>query len=218
MDVNDKFGLNQQEQERLFQIRKTFQVSLNKLSSNDTKEIGYQECKRVIDFNTDPACLRIYLSLLCERHKNSTTSNKELQILLFGHLARVYRGNLLDPLDKPPSLLKTVVRVCENIHSFLKENSTQIQTACASSLMEILDHCFSSKEDKLSLSLIFYEPMAVVINGGLDQIGQMGAAMCIQKLLEYLIASKHEALLDFVVPKLIQLFYVKKSTLTFIEN
>ncbi len=124
VDVNDKFGLNQQEQDRLFQIRKSFQVSLNKLSSNDTKEIGYQECKRVIDFNTDPACLRIYLSLLCERHKNSTTSNKELQILLFGHLARVYRGNLLDPLDKPPSLLKTVVRVCENIHSFLKENST----------------------------------------------------------------------------------------------
>jgi hypothetical protein len=107
--------------------------------------------------------------------------------MLFGHLAKVYRGNLLDPLDKPPSLLKTVVRVCENIHSFLKENSTQIHTACASSLVEILDHCFTSKEDKLSLSLIFYEPMAVVINGGLDQIGQMGASMCIQKLLEYLI-------------------------------
>ena len=37
--IADKFGLNQQEQERLFQIRKNFQVSLNKLSSNDTKEI-----------------------------------------------------------------------------------------------------------------------------------------------------------------------------------
>lgn len=88
--------------------------------------------------------------------------------MLFGHLARVYKGQLLDPLDKPPSLLKTVVRVCENIHSFLKEPSTLIQIACANSLMDILDNCFSSKEDKLSLSLIFYEPMAVVINGGLD--------------------------------------------------
>jgi hypothetical protein len=61
--------------------------------------------------------------------------------------------------------------------------------------------------------------MAVVINGGLDQIGQMGAAMCIQKLLEYLIASKHEALLEFVVPKLVQLFYVRRGKfLIYLEN
>ena len=40
--------------------------------------------------------------------------------------------------------------------------------ACANSLIDILDNCFATKEDKLSLSLIFYEPMAVVINGGLD--------------------------------------------------
>lgn len=40
IDITDKFGLNQAEQERLFQIRKSFQVALNKLSSNDTKEIG----------------------------------------------------------------------------------------------------------------------------------------------------------------------------------
>ena len=38
-DINDKFGLNQAEQERLFQIRKSFQVALNRLSSNDTKEV-----------------------------------------------------------------------------------------------------------------------------------------------------------------------------------
>lgn len=38
-DSVDKFGVNQAEQERLFQIRKSFQVSLNKLSHNDTKEV-----------------------------------------------------------------------------------------------------------------------------------------------------------------------------------
>jgi hypothetical protein len=118
--------------------------------------------------HNDPACLRIYLSLLCEKHKNSTTSNKELQIVLFGHLAKVYKGQLLDPLDKPPNLMKTVVRVCENIHSYMKEPSPVIHQAIAHSLVDILEHCFTSKEDKLSLSLIFYEPMAVVINGGID--------------------------------------------------
>ena len=121
--------------------------------------------------NNDPSCLRVYLSLLCEKHKNSTTTNKEYQIMLFGHLARVYKAHLLDPLDKPPNLMKTVVRVCENIHSYLRENSTIIHQACANSLSDILENCFGSKDDKLSLSLIFYEPMAVVINSGHDQAG-----------------------------------------------
>jgi hypothetical protein len=75
---------------------------------------------------------------------------------------------MLDPLDKPPNLMKTVVRVCESIHSYMKESSPGIHQAIANSLVDILEHCFSSKEDKLSLSLIFYEPMAVLLNGGLD--------------------------------------------------
>lgn len=164
----------------------------------------------IIEQNNDPACLRIFLSLLCEKHKNSTTSNKELQIILFGQLAKVYKGQLLDPLDKPPNLIKTVVRICEKIHSFMKESSTLIHLACANSLVDILDNCFASKDDKLSLSLIFYEPMAVVINGGMDQIGQLAAALCIQRLLEFLIDNKHEQLFDFIVPKFVQLFYKTK--------
>jgi hypothetical protein len=125
-------------------------------------------------------------------------------------LAKVYRSHLLDPLDKPPNVIKTVVRICENIHGFLKEASPLIHLACANSLVDILDNCFYSKEDKLSLSLIFYEPMAVVINGGLDILGQMGAATCIIKLFEYLIKSKQEMLLDFIAPKFVQLFHRSK--------
>lgn len=134
--------LSQAEQDRLFNVRRSFQESLSKLSKTDTKEVGINECKKIIDSNFDQHCLRIYLSLLCEKHKNATTSNKELQVLLFGHLAKVYKQDFLDPLDKPPNLLKTIVRVCENIHSFLKENSTIIHLACSNSLLEILEHCF----------------------------------------------------------------------------
>ena len=141
-DPKSQYTLNQQEQDRLFNVRRCFQESLNKISKNDTKEVGMNECKKIIENNSDQGSLRVYLSLLCEKHKNSTTSNKELQVLLFGHLAKVYKTELLDPLDKPPNLLKTIVRVCENIHSFLKENSTLIHQACASSLCDILDYCF----------------------------------------------------------------------------
>ena len=92
----------------------------------------------------------------------------------------------------------------------MKESSTLIHLACANSLIEILENCFASKEDKLSLSLIFYEPMAVVISGGLDILGQLAASMCIMKLLEYLIQNKHEQLYDFIVPKFVQLFHVSE--------
>ncbi|CDW71424.1 UNKNOWN [Stylonychia lemnae] len=202
------FNLNQIETDRLFKIRRSFQQALNKLSTNDTKEVGVNECKRIIEANCDQASLRVYLSLLCEKHKNSTTSNKELQVLLFGHLAKVYKSEMLDPLDRPPNLLKTIVRVCETIHSFLKENSTLIHLACANSLVEILDNCFDQKEDKLSLSLIFYEPLASVINGGYDKMGQLAASVCILKLLEYLIEKGHNGFFDFLCPKFIQLFIV----------
>lgn len=53
----------------------------------------------------------------------------------------------------------------------MKENSSLIHLACANSLVEVLDNCFPSKDDKMSLSLIFYEPMAAIINGGCDMIG-----------------------------------------------
>jgi hypothetical protein len=36
--VMEKFNVNQEEQKRLFQVRKDFQTSLNKLSNNETKE------------------------------------------------------------------------------------------------------------------------------------------------------------------------------------
>ena len=74
----------------------------------------------------------------------------------------------------------------------MKEQSSLIHLACANSLVDILDCCFASKDDKLSLSLIFYEPMAVVISGGMDQLGQLAASLCLLKLFEYLIEHKHE--------------------------
>jgi hypothetical protein len=80
------------------------------------------ELKSLIQQNRDRDALRVYLSLLAENHKSATTSNKELQVLLFGVIAGAYGKRLLDPLDKVPSLLKSIVRICEMIHKFLKVN------------------------------------------------------------------------------------------------
>ena len=84
------------------------------------------ELRAIIKENPTSKHLRMYLSLLCEKHKIANTTNKELIVLLFGYIAQVYKTNLLDPLDKPPNLIKTVVRMTEEISLYLKENSTMI--------------------------------------------------------------------------------------------
>ena len=117
---------------------------------------------------------------------------------------------MLDPLDKPPNILKSVVRVCENIHSHLRENSTVIHNACATSLIDVLENCFPQKEDKLTLSLIFYEPLAAIINGGYDKMGQLAASYCLEKLFDFLISKNYTSLYEFLSPKFVQLFIKSK--------
>ena len=85
-----------------------------------------KQLKKIIKDNISPRSLRIFLGLLCEKHKVANTSNKELIVLLFGHIASVFQTNMLDPLDKPPNLVKTVVRMCDEITTYLKENSSMI--------------------------------------------------------------------------------------------
>ena len=110
------------------------------------------------------------MSLLCEKHKSANTNNKELIVLLFGNIAEVYKLELLDPIDKPPNLMKTVVWIVEEITTYLKENSSMIHKACAHSIVELFEHCTPSKEDKLTISLIFYEPLAAIISSGCDKM------------------------------------------------
>lgn len=51
------------------------------------------------------------MSLLCEKYKGISPSNKELLVLLFGYLAKSYQLEMVDPLDKEPSIIKTIARV-----------------------------------------------------------------------------------------------------------
>jgi len=45
-----------------------------------------------------------------------------------------------------------------------------IHKACAHSIVELFEHCTPSKEDKLTISLIFYEPLAAIISSGCDKM------------------------------------------------
>lgn len=51
-----------------------------------------------------------------------------MEVLVLGFIASVYKKNLVDPMDKPPSLLKTVVRLAEGIHAYFKVKRNRIET------------------------------------------------------------------------------------------
>lgn len=166
-------------------LRNNFQRSLGKLNDNATKEVGFSELKTMISTHTSSDALRVYLSLLSILYENCSQSAKEIQVLLLGYISSVYRENLLDPLDKPTSLLKTVVRITEIIQNYLKENSLVIHKACSLSLQELYDNCMP-KDDINGIILIFLDPLLSIITSGSHKMSQTGAGVCLAEFIIHL--------------------------------
>ena len=58
--------------------------------------------------------------------KSSNIQTKECELFIIGFIAKTYKENLIDPLDKNASLVKTVLRACEFIHTYFKESDSSI--------------------------------------------------------------------------------------------
>lgn len=102
--------------------------------------------------------------------------------------------------------MKTVVWIVEEITTYLKENSSIIHKACAHSVVEVFENCTPSKEDKLTISLIFYEPLAAIISSGCDKMAQQAATHCLYIFIHHIIQWDYETLINYLCPKLIALF------------
>jgi hypothetical protein len=75
----------------------------------DTREQSMKDIKGMITQYKTTSNLRVWLSVLSENR----TKNAEYEVLVIGFIVSQYRKGLLDPLDKTPSLEKTVFRICE---------------------------------------------------------------------------------------------------------
>lgn len=60
------------------------------------------------------------ISLLTESKNYPSIANQELIILTIGIIASNYGERLLDPLDKPPNIIKSVSRLNDIVFRFLK--------------------------------------------------------------------------------------------------
>lgn len=117
------FGKLLNEKNLISELRKNFLKSLTKLNDHDTKEIAFSELKDLINNFCTPEALRIYLNSLSTNYTTCTLAAKEIQAVLIGFIASVFQDNLLDTLDKPPSILKTVARMCDILLNYLRVNN-----------------------------------------------------------------------------------------------
>ena len=169
-------------------IENKFQICLSKINSFETRNIALNDIKLLISTNkNNPKALRHFISSLKIQNKSSSISNsaKEVQAMIYGIIAKEFKENLYDPIDKPPNLIKSIERLLTQLREGYLQSNTQIQNAVAESYIKILIYCMP-KNDLSLIILVFFEPLINIINSGANLIFQQGAALVLCKLIEYI--------------------------------
>ena len=168
------------------ELRKQFINLLEKLTDNNTREIGNKGLKQLIlDNNNSYHALRIFLNSLM----NFNTENlkaKEMIILLFGYIAQIYENNLLDPIDSPPSLIHSINRIVSHIRNkHMKSNNYAILKSCSYVILQIFDHCMP-KNDIDNINKIFIGPFINDINNAFHIYVKNGCCIYINDLVYHI--------------------------------
>jgi len=164
-------------------------------------------CQEIITANTEQKHLRLYLSQLCvQTNVLRITRNRELQVLLLGHVANTYKTSLLDPIDKPASIFKSIARILDQICTHMKENSALVQQACGKSFVEVFESCTPNKDEKKYISLLFYERLDSIIVGGSDKVAQKAACFSLSQFVKHIIDQEYTTLVEYFCPKIVGLF------------
>ena len=164
-------------------LRNEFQLLLGKLNNNSTKEIAFSQIKDLIKNNNTQNDLRIYISCLSTNNQTCSIGAKEIYALLYGLISNVYQENLMDPLDNPPNIIKTINRILNHIFKFyLSYNSYNIHKACALSICDIFENCMPKDNLKI-IKMIFIESLLNLISIGTNKIIQNGAAICLSDFI-----------------------------------
>ena len=140
------------------ELRKQFINYLEKLTDNNTRDLGNKGLKQLIlDNSNSYQALRIFLNSLMNFNTDNLKA-REILILLFGYIGQVYENNLLDPIDNPQSLIHSINRIVSHIRNkHMKSNVYTILKSCSFSILQIFDYCMP-KNDIINLNKIFIEP------------------------------------------------------------
>ena len=168
------------------ELRKQFINLLEKLTDNNTREIGNKGLKQLIlDNNNSYHALRIFLNSLMNFNTDNLKA-KEIIILLFGYIAQIYENNLLDPIDSPPSLIHSINRIVSHIRNkHMKSNNYAILKSCSYVILQIFDHCMP-KSDIDNINKIFIGPFINDINNAFHIYVRNGCCIYINDLVYHI--------------------------------
>ena len=168
------------------ELRKQFINLLEKLTDNNTREIGNKGLKQLIlDNNNSYHALRIFLNSLMNFNTDNLKA-KEIIILLFGYIAQIYENNLLDPIDSPPSLIHSINRIVSHIRNkHMKSNNYAILKSCSYVILQIFDHCMP-KNDIDNIYKIFIGPFINDINNAFHIYVRNGCCIYINDLVYHI--------------------------------
>ena len=167
-------------------LRNRFQHYLGKANEKTTKEVSFQKLKEIITNNHTTENLRVYISCLSTYSRNATIFGMEIYSLLYGYISGVYKENLMDPIDNPPNIIKTINRILGHLRQFyLGSNSYMVHKSISRSMCDIYDNCMP-KDNVKSIYMIFFEPLFEILSSGNEKSTQEGAAICLMDFIYHL--------------------------------
>ena len=199
-------------------LRNQFQHYLGKANDKNTKEVSFKKLKEIITNNHSNDNLRVYISCLSTYCHNATVIGMEIFALLYGYISGVYKENLMDPIDNPPNIIKTINRILTHIRQYyLSSNSYMVHKSSSRSICDIYDNCMPKNNIK-SIFMLFFEPFFEILSNGTDKSLQEGAAICLMDFIYHLGENQNKnninkKILDTIDDKIIAL-----CTKTSLEN
>ena len=187
-----------------------FQHYLGKANEKTTKEVSFQKLKEIITNNHSTENLRVYISCLSTYSRNATIFGMEIYALLYGYISGVYKENLMDPIDNPPNIIKTINRILGHLRQFyLGSNSYMVHKSISRSMCDIYDNCMP-KDNVKSIYMIFFEPLFEILSNGTEKSTQEGAAICLMDFIYHLGENRkknniNKKILDTIDDKIISL-------------
>ena len=191
-------------------LRNQFQYNLGKANDKTTKEVAFKKLKEIITNNHSTDNLRVYISCLSTYSRNATIFGMEIYALLYGYISGVYKENLMDPIDNPPNIIKTINRILGHLRQFyLGSNSYMVHKSSSRSMCDIYDNCMP-KDNVKSIYMIFFEPLFEILSNGTEKSTQEGAAICLMDFIYHLGENRkknniNKKILDTIDDKIVNL-------------
>jgi len=63
---------------------------------------------------------------MTNKHRPRNTQTKEVELFILGYISRIFKEDMIDPIGKNPTLIKTILRIFEFIHTYFNDTNLSV--------------------------------------------------------------------------------------------